>query len=76
MKMSIVKKGKYIEIQMLKEILEDNNIKCYVSSEHGEGFVMSTGNFMVEYTLFVNSDDFVEASAICDSFIGEKDEEL
>ncbi len=70
MNMCLVKKGSYVEIQMLKEILEENNINCLVKSEHGEGFVLSTGGYLEEYTLYVNEDDVVLANSLSDSFIG------
>ncbi len=66
--MGVVKRGTYIEISMAKELLEANGIRCLVKSEHGEGFVIKTGNFFEEYTLYVMQCDLDIAMSICESF--------
>ncbi len=68
MEMYAVKKGNYIETQIMKEILENNDINCLVKSQNGEGFVISTGSLTEEYTLYVMPEDVREAENILESF--------
>ncbi|HZJ68912.1 MAG TPA: DUF2007 domain-containing protein [Candidatus Eisenbacteria bacterium] len=66
--LTLVFTGKQMEVEMAQGLLEDNEIKSLIQSEHGAGFTMQAGKMFENYYLYVEEKDAQEALALCDAF--------
>lgn len=65
--------GTRIYVEMLKEILENNDIPCLINTGKRLPFDIYPGGALEIYDLYVNSEDAETAIDLC-SFIEEKEE--
>ncbi|HHV42156.1 MAG TPA: DUF2007 domain-containing protein [Clostridiaceae bacterium] len=56
--------GAYIDVELAKGLLENNNIPFLLKSQHGSGFVIRAGYVLEKYYLYVHRKDKDKAEEI------------
>ena len=64
----LILQGSQMQVDMARVLLEENDIRSLVRSEHGMGFVLRAGGMFEEYYLYVAPEDAEEAAALCEAF--------
>ncbi len=67
MEPSLIMRGSFIDVSMVKELLEEKGIPCLMRSDHGAGFVIQTGGLLEDYYLYVAQGDEHKAVALRES---------